>query len=299
MRFLDQADVHGVARTLEIPEGVFSAIMLCWEGVNETAKTGAIGDLGVVRVDSHGSPIDNVSVTTLEKITNHLYGLPHNASVEADAFKFCVMIPFSFPTDGAPAGWNAKYFKPDEGTIYIPALSTTTFASAVVTAYGLVSMNPQHYLMTIFEESLTLSGLDPVNYTGNIEAFLINAAATTDPTRIEVLRDGSLKFGMAWGHAVCSADMLGKVEAASNEIAYVDLNQARDPAGIYSANTRLLFVGGTGAIVWCRFGAIIDRSQTDLSVAKRKNKVARIQRDVVAQGRPYPIISILPSISGT
>ena len=297
LRFWDQASCAAVAADLEVKSGLWSAILLRYEGIAATGKTMAATDFGVLRCDQNGVPYVNANFGLLTTLTNYLYGRTEATSAEAGAFAFTILIPLSMPMAGAPAGWNSRHFAPKEGLIHIPAISAALTDSVTISAYGLPSNNPEIYGMQIFQQTETLAaGTVDFEYRGNLMAFLIANPATTAYTQCTVTRDDLLVYACGEGVGEALTDILGRIEHASLDAKFIDLNPANSPNEIYSAKTNLGFIGGVGALTWIRLEAEILEHQREISFGVVSDRWATVKRAKAAAGQKVPIIAPLPYI---
>jgi len=212
---------------IDIPEGRHEHLLLRTKGTSDTGQTGAITNLGRVRVNLNGTDIISSEYENLHKWTNGKYGLPENVSAEAGACSFTSLIPFS--NRDVPNGLDI-----DEEDICAFHLTRDTAIATTYTelTYELLvreTMAPQAYIMMFYDLTRTHGGAGPDVFDIKHENVGLVGIDSTVLDRIMVTQDGKIKFNGEYDSLLYAADIFNEIEAATIEAVLLDMSPGDDP----------------------------------------------------------------------
>lgn len=273
--FVAQEDVFAGAKVIPLPKGLWRAVYLSIDGT--ATANGLMSGVGSVRLDRRNMPMTYVNFAYLYDLTDRFGGSP--LKTEGATTAFAVELPLVYPPS------KGSCLIPEDGDIklFFPKVVGSDHLTANLEVHMIPGEEEQTHLLHLFDITRTLGGqraLDPGFQ--NILGVLIQAAATTDPTRLHATKDGFLVENTDWPEFIRKSGISGKLESAVT-VGYQNfMGRSKEPSAMVSGKCDIVFTGGAGDITSTVIYSTFEKEALAMSQAIRTAHISDALRNINA-----------------
>ena len=292
--------ITNLSARFELPSAdLYRALVLAFDGVNQSGQTLTSDNLGTLRMLKNGREIHNISVERIVDIHNLEFGVLEEASVAAAAFRHFVRIPFSFPSDNDVA-LLARPSDKIEIIHNFPDATATVVSSGIVTYYVEVGSGVElaPYELQWRNHNLTVGAAGTIFQRlklENISALYVENDATV-LTRLGVRLDGrTVQTDVDRDDLYAHSQAVRHIEtfSATTPVFKIDLNSPESREGGINSDLELTVVtAAAGTLDIVALSAFPAVNKFDQSLDFRNNTLIT-KRNIKANQGIEPAVNVL------
>jgi hypothetical protein len=278
------AEITGLAtRQLELPEGFIRGLYVRYNGTATTSYTGEeVGDLRVLR---KGKTIVNVNLGRLQNANNFRYGTVEEDETSGAWIHSCY-VPFFVPQ--IP---NALHVKGGEQTLLVCPQAGSDALTQTIRVYADMCLTPEIYEPHIGEIALTqgssVKTREPIGES-NV-AWTMVSPGSTNPTWIEIYKDGEVKVNGSWTAAQGATNVWGRLESSTLlNVLFADMVESGNLGESLGDQVEVLTLDGVGTAYATYFALAFDKDRRYISTQAVARVIANKMRLKSARGEELP-----------